>query len=76
MGDFVAGPSHVLPTGGSGRYFSGLTVEQFFRKISVVKYDKEALESEMDAITELASMENLDAHANSVNIRFKDEDVG
>lgn len=65
VGDFVAGPSHVLPTGGAGRYFSGLTVEQFFRRMSIVKYSQAALHRERDAIVAIAENEGLDAHAQS-----------
>lgn len=70
VGDFVAGPSHVLPTSGSARYFSGLTVDQFFRRTSLVRYDKAALEAEAAAIAAFAQMEQLDAHGRSVSIRF------
>jgi histidinol dehydrogenase len=69
VGDFVAGPSHVLPTGGAGRYFSGLTVEQFFRRMSVMNYRKGALMRELDAITSFAENEGLDAHGRSASIR-------
>jgi len=70
VGDFVAGPSHVLPTGGSAKYFSGLTVTSFLRRTSLIKYDKQALEKEIPAIEKFASMEGLDAHGNSALIRF------
>jgi histidinol dehydrogenase len=69
VGDFVAGPSHVLPTGGAGRYFSGLTVEQFFRRMSVVNYQKSALMNELDYIERFAACEGLDAHGRSAAIR-------
>lgn len=68
-GDFVAGPSHVLPTGGAGRYFSGLTVEQFFRRMSVINYRKAALLREVDNIVTFAENEGLDAHGRSAAIR-------
>ncbi len=71
VGDFVAGPSHVLPTGGSGRFFSGLTVELFFRRMSVVHYEKDALLSELPHIQTFARREGLDAHGNSATIRSK-----
>ena len=48
VGDFVAGPSHVLPTGGSARFFSGLTVDQFFRRTSLVSYRRGALRRELE----------------------------
>lgn len=69
VGDFVAGPSHVLPTGGSARFFSGLTADQFCRRISVVHYQEQALARELDTITTLAEAEGLDAHAESAKIR-------
>ena len=69
VGDFVAGPSHVLPTGGAARYFSGLTVEQFFRRMSVVHYQQNALAKEAEAIKTIATAEGLDAHALSVRLR-------
>lgn len=70
VGDFVAGPSHVLPTGGTARYFSGLTVEQFFRRTSIINYRKSALKNELPIIQKFAEMEGLDAHAKSASIRI------
>ncbi|MFA4944108.1 MAG: histidinol dehydrogenase [Lentisphaeria bacterium] len=69
-GDFVAGPSHVLPTAGAGRFFSGLTVEQFYRRMSVVEYSREALRREAPWIRLFAAMEGLDAHGRSAAVRF------
>ena len=74
VGDFVAGPSHVLPTGGAAKYFSGLTVEHFYRRMSVVNYSKAALKNELWAIEEIARNEGLDAHAYSASVRFEDEE--
>lgn len=71
VGDYVAGPSHVLPTGGAGRYLSGLAVDQFFRRSSLIQYTEAALRREAQAITQLATVEQLDAHANAVNVRLK-----
>jgi len=71
VGDFVAGPSHVLPTGGAARYFSGLTVEQFFRRMSVVNYQKSALARELPHIERFAMVEGLDAHGRSGSVRFE-----
>ena len=68
-GDFVAGPSHVLPTGGTAKYFSGLTADQFFRRMSIVKYSQKALQRESGNIADFAEMEGLDAHGNSAAIR-------
>jgi len=71
VGDFVAGPSHVLPTGGTAKYFSGLTADQFFRRMSIVNYTQKALQREVGNIAKFAEMEGLDAHGNSAKIRIK-----
>jgi histidinol dehydrogenase len=71
VGDFVAGPSHVLPTGGAGKSFSGLTVDQFQRRTSLVRYDRDALERSVSIVTHFSAIEQLDAHGRSVAIRFK-----
>ena len=73
IGDFCAGPSHVLPTAGSGRYFSGLTVEGFFRRMSILNYQKSALKQELETAVKFAEMEGLDAHGKSAAIRFANE---
>lgn len=70
VGDFVAGPSHVLPTGGAGKSFAGLTVDQFQRRTSVVAYDKRSLRKSLDALLRFSTAEQLDAHARSAQIRF------
>ena len=72
IGDFCAGPSHVLPTAGSGKYFSGLTVEGFFRRMSILNYQKSALKKEVETAVKFAEMEGLDAHGRSASIRFED----
>ncbi len=69
VGDFVAGPSHVLPTAGTAKYFSGLTVEQFFRRSSILKYDRKAFLKELPHIAKFAEIEGLDAHGRSATIR-------
>ena len=69
-GDFIAGPSHVLPTGGAAKAFSGLTIDQFFRRTSVVEYPERALLRVRPHIESFCAVEQLDAHARSVNIRF------
>ncbi|MDD3117352.1 MAG: histidinol dehydrogenase [Victivallaceae bacterium] len=69
VGDFCAGPSHVLPTAGSGRYFSGLTVEGFFRRMSTIQYTQTAIQQEIPVIAAFSEMEGLDAHGNSGKIR-------
>ena len=71
IGDFCAGPSHVLPTAGSGKYFSGLTVEGFFRRMSILNYQKSALKKEVETAVKFAEMEGLDAHGRSAAIRFE-----
>ncbi len=71
VGDFVAGPSHVLPTAGAGRYFSGLTLEHFYRRMSTVRYTAVALWREADAIAKFAELEGLDAHGRSALVRLE-----
>ncbi|OGV58120.1 MAG: histidinol dehydrogenase [Lentisphaerae bacterium GWF2_52_8] len=71
VGDFTAGPSHVLPTAGSARFFSGLTVRDFYRRMSIIRYDEKALRKEAGAIVKFAEMEGLDAHGKSASIRLK-----
>lgn len=69
LGDYVAGPSHTLPTGGAGASFAGLTVDQFQRRTSVVEYNRGQLLKAMDTVQAFASMEGLDAHGQSGVIR-------
>lgn len=69
-GDFAAGPSHVLPTGGSAKRFSGLTVDDFRRRTSLVQYTEEDLREALPVIEAFGAMEGLDAHARSARIRF------
>ncbi len=69
LGDYVAGPSHELPTGGAGRCFAGLTVDQFQRRTSVVEYGKGALKQALASIQKFAQVEGLDAHGRSATIR-------
>jgi histidinol dehydrogenase len=70
-GDFLAGPSHELPTGGAGKSFGGLTVDQFQRRTSIVRYDQEALSKSVSIISQFSDVERLDAHGRSVSIRFE-----
>jgi histidinol dehydrogenase len=70
-GDFVAGPSHELPTGGAGKSFAGLTVDQFQRRTSLVQYDEESLRKSVSIISEFSRVERLDAHGRSATIRFE-----
>lgn len=69
VGDFLAGPSHTLPTGGAGRSFSGLRADQFQRRTSIVKLDRKALVKSLPVVAEFARIEGLDAHGRSVAIR-------
>jgi histidinol dehydrogenase len=69
LGDFVAGPSHVLPTARAGRFFSGLRVADFMRRTSVIHYDKAAVKKAEPTVAAFAAMEKLDAHSRSVKIR-------
>lgn len=69
LGDYVAGPSHTLPTGGAGAAFAGLTVDQFQRRTSVVEYSAAALRKSLRAVQTFADAEGLDAHARSASIR-------
>jgi histidinol dehydrogenase len=69
LGDYVAGPSHTLPTGGAGASFAGLTVDQFQRRTSVVEYNRGALKKALPAVKKFAEMEGLGAHGRSAEIR-------
>lgn len=70
-GDFVAGPSHELPTGGAGKSFPGLTVDQFQRRTSLVRFGKESLRQSLPIIETFAAIEGLDAHGRSASIRLE-----
>lgn len=71
LGDFIAGPSHVLPTGRSSRFSSGLRIEDFFRRTSIIRYDKESLQKASQSALLFSEMEKLDGHGNSISIRLK-----
>lgn len=71
LGDYVAGPSHTLPTGGAGASFAGLTVDQFQRRTSVVEYGRVALKNSLKAVQKFAAVEGLDAHGRSAAIRLE-----
>lgn len=73
LGDYYAGPNHVLPTSGTARFFSALGVDNYIKKISVIRYEKEPLLRAADDIICLAHAEGLDAHANSVRVRKESE---
>ena len=70
VGDYVAGPNHVLPTAGTARFSSGLSVDDFTKKSSLISYSETAFREEAEDIVRLAEVEGLDAHARSVKIRF------
>ena len=70
-GDFLAGPSHELPTGGAGRSFAGLTADQFQRRTSVVMFDEASLRASLPHIETFSAIEGLDAHGRSASIRLK-----
>jgi histidinol dehydrogenase len=71
VGDYMAGPSHVLPTGGSARFFSPLSVADFVKRTSIIEYDAAALAAHTDHITALTAVEGLDAHGRAVTIRTR-----
>lgn len=71
LGDYMAGPDHVLPTSGTARFFSPLSVDAFIKKTSVLEFGREALASVKNEIIALAQSEELTAHANSIQIRFE-----
>lgn len=70
LGDYLAGPSHTLPTGGAGRSFAGLTVDQFQRRTSVVEYTRGALQKAIGGVRKFAELEGLDAHGRSAAVRL------
>lgn len=71
VGDYFAGPNHVLPTGGTARFYSPLNVDTFMKKVSVINYSEEALNRDADAIAHFARREGLEAHARAVEARKK-----
>jgi histidinol dehydrogenase len=71
LGDYVAGPSHTLPTGGGGASFAGLTVDQFQRRTSIVEYDRASLKRALKTVNQFARMEGLEAHGRSAAIRIE-----
>ena len=70
LGDYLAGPNHVLPTGGTSRFSSPLCVDDFLKKTSIVHFSKKGLKKFHKEIITLANLEGLDAHARSVSCRF------
>lgn len=74
LGDYFAGPNHVLPTNGTAKFFSPLGVDAFIKRTSIISYTREALEPVADDIIAFANAEGLTAHANSVKVRFSDKE--
>ncbi len=72
LGDYFAGPNHVLPTNGTAKFFSPLGVDDFIKKSSIISYSREALEPVYKDIVQFAECEQLTAHANSIKVRFED----
>lgn len=75
LGDYFAGPNHVLPTNGTAKFFSALSVDDFIKKSSIISYSREALEPVYKDIVQFAECEKLTAHANSIRVRFEDEEA-
>ena len=74
LGDYFAGPNHVLPTSGTARFFSPLSVDSFVKKSSFICYTEEALRNDAQDVVRFADTEGLTAHANSIKVRFEDID--
>ena len=73
LGDYFAGPNHVLPTNGTAKFFSPLSVDDFIKKSSIISYSREALEPIHKDIIQFATAERLTAHANSIAVRFEEK---
>ncbi len=70
VGDYVAGPNHVLPTGGTARFFSPLSTDSFMKKSSLIFYTREGLDKVGEAVTQIADVEGLEAHGNTIRVRM------
>jgi histidinol dehydrogenase len=70
VGDYIAGPNHVLPTGGTARFFSPLSTDSFMKKSSLIFYTKEGLDKVAEAVMQIADVEGLEAHGNTIRIRM------
>lgn len=75
LGDYFAGPNHVLPTNGTAKFFSPLSVDDYMKKSSIIYYSKEALAEAADDIIKFAEAESLTAHANSIKVRFENKEA-
>ena len=73
LGDYFAGPNHILPTNGTAKFFSPVNVDDFIKKTSIISYSRDALRKVSDDIQRFANSEGLTAHANSIKVRFEDE---
>ena len=73
LGDYLAGPDHVLPTSGTARFFSPLSVDSFLKTMSVLEFDRASLEPIHQEVIAFAEAERLTAHANSIRVRFEEE---
>lgn len=71
LGDYIAGPSHVLPTGGTARFANGLAATDFLKRSSIIQYDAAALRADADRVRLMAEKEGLTAHSASVDIRLR-----
>ena len=71
LGDYFAGPNHILPTNGTAKFFSPLSVDDFLKKSSIISYSRNALSEIHEDIEKLAEAEHLTAHANSIKVRFE-----
>ena len=76
LGDYFAGPNHVLPTNGTAKFFSPLSVDDFIKKSSIIYYSKDALRPVHEDIIRFAEAEQLTAHANSIRVRFEKKEEG
>ena len=76
LGDYFAGPNHILPTNGTARFFSPLGVDDFTKKSSIIYYSRDALAKAQKDIIRFAENERLTAHANSIKVRFEGEGSG
>ena len=74
LGDYFAGPNHILPTNGTAKFFSPLSVDDFIKKSSIISYSRDALQKVHKDIESFAKAEQLTAHANSIHVRFEEED--
>ncbi len=73
LGDYYAGPNHILPTNGTAKFFSPVNVDDFLKKTSIISYSREALQAVHEDIERFAESEGLTAHANSIRVRFEEQ---